>query len=175
MKEVNRFMSNRREFLSKSVKGAAGLFALSILPIGLSACSDDKKVINTSAMANLGSLSELELGEFPKKVSYKVKIQDAWVEYERKGFVYINKNIEDNSLLIMSPICTHLGCISGDADGEMQDNGIRFYCPCHGGQYDEFGINVGGPPPRPLDIFESFIQDGNIYIAILSPQERERK
>jgi menaquinol-cytochrome c reductase iron-sulfur subunit len=42
-----------------------------------------------------------------------------------------------------------------------------------GGQYDEFGINVGGPPPRPLDTFESFIQDGNVYIAILNPMERK--
>lgn len=51
-------------------------------------------------MANLGPLSELEKGEFPKKVPYKVKIQDAWVEQEREGFVYINKNIEGDSLLI---------------------------------------------------------------------------
>lgn len=164
-------MSNRREFLSKTVKGAAGLFALSILPIGLSACSENKK-INTSAMANLGPLSELEEGKFPKKVSYKVKIKDAWVESEREGFVYINKNIKDNSLLIMSPICTHLGCTVADTDIEMRNDGIQFYCPCHGGQFDEYGINIGGPPPRPLDIFESFIQDGNVYIAILSPQER---
>lgn len=33
----------------------------------------------------------------------------------------------------MSPICTHLGCIAGEADIEMQDEGVRFYCPCHGG------------------------------------------
>lgn len=84
-------------------------------------------------MANLGPLSELEKGEFPKKVPYKVKIQDAWVEQEREGFVNINKNIEGDSLLIMSPICTHLGCIAGEADIEMQDEGVRFYCPCHGG------------------------------------------
>jgi len=33
-------MSNRREFLSKSLKGAAGLFAVSMFPIGLAACSN---------------------------------------------------------------------------------------------------------------------------------------
>ncbi|UPG66278.1 Rieske 2Fe-2S domain-containing protein (plasmid) [Metabacillus endolithicus] len=46
------------------------------------------------------------------------------------------------------------------------------FCPCHGGKYDEFGINIGGPPPRPLDIFEPIIQDGNVYIPILNAKER---
>lgn len=166
-------MSNRREFLSKSLKGAAGLFAVSMLPIGLAACSNEEEVVDTSAMANLGPLSDLESGEFPKKVSYSAKIKDAWVEQEREGFVYVNKNPEDNSLLIMSPICTHLGCTAGDADTDMQSEGVRFYCPCHGGQFDEFGVNVGGPPPRPLDIFDSFVQDGNVYISIFNPIERD--
>lgn len=167
-------MLNRRDFLSKSLKGTAGLFAVSVLPIGLAACSDDKQTIDTSTMANLGPLSELEKGEFPKKVPYKVTIKDAWAEQEMESFVYINKNNEDNSLLIMSPICTHLGCTAGDADVQMQGTGVRFYCPCHGGQYDENGINVGGPPPRPLDTFDSYVQDGDIYIAVLSPIEREK-
>lgn len=168
-------MLNRRDFLSKSLKGTAGLFAVSVLPIGLAACSNEKGNVDTSTMANLGPLSELEKGEFPKKVPYKVTIKDAWAEQVMESFVYINKNNEDNTLLIMSPICTHLGCTAGDADVEMQKTGVRFYCPCHGGQYDENGINVGGPPPRPLDTFESYVQDGNVYIAVLNPIKREAK
>lgn len=164
---------NRRKFISTSIKGTAGLFAISVLPLGLTACSNEQP-INTSAMANLGPLSDIEKGEFPKKVQYKVKIKDAWVEQELEGFVYINKKKEDNSLLIMSPICTHLGCVAGDAEPEMKSDGIAYFCPCHGGQYDDFGINIGGPPPRPLDVFESYLQDGNVYIAILSPIKREK-
>ena len=26
-----------------------------------------------------------------------------------------------------------------------------FFCACHEGYYDEFGTNISGPPPRPLD------------------------
>lgn len=163
---------HRREFLSKSLKGTAGLFAVSVLPLGLAACGPNEKQIDTSSMAKLGSLAELERGEFPKKVEYKVTLKDAWTEQERAGFVYINKQ-EDGSLLIMSPICTHLGCTAGDAEVAMQEKGVRFYCPCHGGEYDEFGVNVGGPPPRPLDTFESIIQDGDVYISVLSSIKRE--
>lgn len=42
-------------------------------------------------MASLGPLSELEKGDFPKKVFYKTTVQDAWVEQEMEGFLYINK------------------------------------------------------------------------------------
>lgn len=163
----------RREFLSKSVKGTIGLFAVSTLPLGLTACNEDE-AIDVSSMVNLGSLKKLEKGEFPKKVPYKAKIQDAWVEQEMEGFVYVNKNKEGDTLLIMSPICTHLGCTAGDAEIEMQKEGIRFYCPCHGGQYDEFGINVGGPPPRPLDTFDAYAQNGGVYISVLSAKQRKK-
>jgi len=161
-------MVNRREFINKSIKGTAGLFAISVIPAGLAACSNEEK-IDTSSMVNLGPLNELKSGVFPKKVTYKTTVKDAWTEQNLEGFVYININKEDDSLLIMSPICTHLGCSVGEADKEMQKQGIRFYCPCHGGQYDENGINVGGPPPRPFDVFDSYVQDDNVYIAIFSP------
>ncbi|WP_233134473.1 ubiquinol-cytochrome c reductase iron-sulfur subunit [Geobacillus sp. 46C-IIa] len=74
----------------------------------------------------------------------------------------------------MSPVCTHLGCTVGDAEENTQKTGIRFLCPCHAGQYNEYGINVAGPPPRPLDIFDAYVQDGNVYIAVLSPRKREK-
>lgn len=166
------FVINRRDFINKSIKGTFGLFAVTTLPVGLSACSNEKS-IDTSAIANLGSLKELQKGEFPKKVPYIAIFKDAWAEQERKGFVYINKNT-DGSLLILSPICTHLGCVVGDASNEKVKEGITYACPCHGGYYDEFGINVEGPPPRPLDKYEAFLQDDNVYIAILSPLQREK-
>lgn len=171
-------MLDRREFLIKSLKGTAGLFAISILPISLTACSNDERRIeenevDVSSLVKLGTLEELEAGDFPKRIFYSTTIQDAWHEQEMEGFVYVNKNEEEGSLLIMSPICTHLSCTVGDANQEMQNNeGIRFYCPCHGGLYDEYGNNVGGPPPRPLDTFDSYIQDGNVYISVLNPIER---
>jgi menaquinol-cytochrome c reductase iron-sulfur subunit len=39
-------------------------------------------------MENLGPLSDIEKGAFPKKVNYKVTYKDAWVTQEEEGFVY---------------------------------------------------------------------------------------
>jgi menaquinol-cytochrome c reductase iron-sulfur subunit len=40
-----------------------------------------------------------------------------------------------------------------------------FVCPCHGGVYDFKGVRVGGPPPRPLDRFYTFVRDGTVLIG----------
>lgn len=42
--------------------------------------------------------------------------------------------------------CTHLGCTPNWLASEH-----KFKCPCHGSGYDEEGINIEGPAPRPMD------------------------
>lgn len=162
----------RRYFLKNTVKGTLGLMTLAVVPLNLTGCNKEEK-IDTSAMANIGPLEELKKGPFPKKVNYNVSLKDAWATQQRSGFVYINVDKTTNELLIMSPICTHLGCTAGEANEQQKSDGISFFCPCHNGEYDEFGNNIGGPPPRPLDIFKPYIKDGNVYIAILNPMKRE--
>ena len=51
----------------------------------------------------------------------------------------------DDDYRAFSATCTHLDCIVG-----YQKDQNRLWCNCHGGAYDLFGRNVGGPPPKPL-------------------------
>ena len=46
---------------------------------------------------------------------------------------------------VFKGVCSHADCNVGwrPADND-------FFCACHDGRYDEFGVNVAGPPPRPL-------------------------
>jgi isorenieratene synthase len=49
--------------------------------------------------------------------------------------------------------CTHQGCPVQPivpAAGAATTAAAGFACPCHGGRYDEAGVPVAGPPPRPL-------------------------
>lgn len=158
---------SRRSFLGTTVKGALGLVTVAIVPLNLlTACGEES--VDTSAMANLGPLDKLKEGPFPKPVNYEVTVQDAWVEQELIGSVYIN--LVEGELLILSPICTHLGCtVSPNENLEVG----TFRCPCHLGIYDEYGVNISGPPPRPLDIFKPYLVDGNVLIPILDPTIRE--
>jgi Rieske Fe-S protein len=86
-------------------------------------------------------------------------------------FENLNQN---NPLMIMSPICTHLGCNANipTDKSDLQPNS-NFYCPCHGGEYDQYGFNIAGPPPRPLDVYNPIVQGGKVYFHNFSPIKRE--
>jgi cytochrome b6-f complex iron-sulfur subunit len=55
------------------------------------------------------------------------------------------KRNDDGSLTAFVAVCTHLDCNVT----YLQDQ-RKFFCACHEGWYDENGVNIGGPPPRPL-------------------------
>ena len=60
----------------------------------------------------------------------------------------------------LSARCTHLGCmVVWNRDHHM------FLCPCHGGKFNADGLNVEGPPPRPLDAFALRL-DHNGYLVV---------
>ncbi len=39
----------------------------------------------------------------------------------------------------------------------------RFYDPCHGGQYDQYGIWLAGPALRSMDGLPVVVVDGMVY------------
>jgi len=55
----------------------------------------------------------------------------------------------DGRFLVISQICTHLGCVVlGDASGSFDG----FFCPCHSGHFDKSGRVRRGPPMQNLPI-----------------------
>lgn len=56
---------------------------------------------------------------------------------------------EDGTLHLLSPICTHLGCIVSWNHAEN-----TWDCPCHGGRYSATGEVVEGPPLSNLERFQ---------------------
>jgi menaquinol-cytochrome c reductase iron-sulfur subunit len=168
---------SRRKFLGTTGKAIAGSVAL-LSGIGtLTACttkkSNQKKVTESGSLVLLGEEKEFVSITEPVRVDYNTEIKDGWTKQKVQGFVYITKD-ETNQLLIMSSICTHLGCTVPFVSEEEKKSkpGLTFLCPCHRGEYNEKGVNIGGPPPRPLDIFQPIIQDGNVYINAFSPVRR---
>lgn len=166
----NNKFEDRRGFIKKASK-SVGLLTLSILPVSFSACSNEEQV-DLKSMIKIGKLNKLDKGPYPKKVEYEGKVKNGVFTQERKGFVYIIRDAESDELLIMSPLCTHLECTTTITDQDLTEQGITFYCPCHNGAFNDQGVNIGGPPQRPLDLFNSYIIDGNIYVEILKPIKR---
>jgi len=107
----------------------------------------------------ISSLSTIELGT-PTLLKAKVTRQDGWMVEEDEVGVYVLTE-DGRTYHALSNICTHLGCrVRWIAERE------QFLSPCHNGVFDKHGYVVSGPPPRPLDEFETKIEDGNLFIQL---------
>lgn len=85
----------------------------------------------------------------------------------QKGHFYISR-LDDGSALALWWRCTHLGCTVP----WREDEG-RFHCPCHGSLYNRKGEVIGGPAPRPLDLFPIEETDGNVVVDTGTPIQRD--
>jgi nitrite reductase/ring-hydroxylating ferredoxin subunit len=82
-----------------------------------------------------------------------------------KTTVYIRRGSPDlhedpASFIAISNRCAHLGC-----PVRFVRAAGNFICPCHGGVYDFEGKVIGGPPVRPLDRFQTRVQNGQLQIG----------
>jgi len=67
----------------------------------------------------------------------------------------------NDGIIAFSRRCTDLGClVSWNKERE------QFVCPCHQGTFDKTGLNIAGPPPRPLDRFNIIKRGEQLYVNI---------
>lgn len=103
------------------------------------------------------------LEEFPEDIVHKAVVEIPWnsgLLREKGVFVWRRPGGE---IVVFSRSCTDLSCpVTYDPGSGW------FFCPCHGGIFDEEGINVAGPPPRPLDRFANRVRDDVLEIDLNS-------
>jgi Rieske Fe-S protein len=59
-----------------------------------------------------------------------------------------------------SAVCTHLNCTV-----QYRPDLKHIWCACHNGHYDLNGKNISGPPPRPLDEYQAFVQGEDVIVT----------
>ena len=105
----------------------------------------------------LGSVGKVELN-IPTLFKKTLETQTGWINTEEEISVYVlTSNGQD--YVVMSNVCRHLACRV-----RWIPEKDSFFCPCHNGVFAKDGTVVAGPPPRPLDRFESKVEDGVIFI-----------
>ena len=107
----------------------------------------------------LGEASEFDL-DIPVKVDFVQTVRDAWIENRALHNVWVYTE-DGEAFTVYNGRCPHLGC------GFSLDEGAKeFHCPCHHGRFDlKTGAVKGGPPPRPLDVMDSKVERGILYVA----------
>lgn len=86
---------------------------------------------------------------------------DGWVTTVNSFGVYIIKH-DDGTILALSNKCTHLSCRVN-----WKSESTAYICPCHDAYFDISGEIIKGPQPRPLDRYETKVEENNIFIHFL--------
>ncbi|NOX89377.1 MAG: Rieske 2Fe-2S domain-containing protein [Calditrichaeota bacterium] len=136
----------RRKFLNFLVNtGIVGLFGSVLYPI-IRFLEPPKTTDVSPSSVQAGKVSDL------KPNSGRI------IRYGREPVILLKT--KDGDVRAFSAICTHLGCIV-----QFRADFEHIWCACHNGHYDLNGINIAGPPPRPLPVFKVNIKDDIIYVS----------
>ncbi|QSO49493.1 ubiquinol-cytochrome c reductase iron-sulfur subunit [Alicyclobacillus mengziensis] len=162
----------RRQFLSY-VLGGTGAFMGTLIaaPMVVSAFDPIHRSAGGSFSKTNWKPSQFN-DQYPLHVTFSQHIDDAWNSQDKPNDVYVIKY--QNKLMIMSHVCTHLGCHVEGSDQPQpkfmaSDVGhdVWFFCPCHGSHYNKYGVNTpSSPAPRPLDLYHYKIEsDGTVSVG----------
>jgi len=171
-KEQKKETSERREFLftASYALGAVGVGA-AMWPL-IDQMNPDASV---KALANTEvDISNIELGKTitvlwrGKPVFIRRRTQEEISKAQNvnlKELIDPQKDedrVKKSEWLIMTGVCTHLGCIPLGDKGDFGG----WFCPCHGSHYDTSGRIRKGPAPTNLEIPKyEFVDNNTIKIG----------
>ena len=153
---------SRQKFLTGATVGLGGLMgAIIAVPVTVAVLAPSFKTIKEYPV-DIGPTTlypETGAGLVPwHDVTFENRPDDVSGLSRRLVFI---RNDGDDKFTAISNTCMHLGC-------PVQANATGFACPCHGGQYDKEGRRIAGPPVRPLNRYETSVDDkGHLILGQL--------
>jgi menaquinol-cytochrome c reductase iron-sulfur subunit len=152
---------SRRDFV-KLTTAAVGTFIGAV--IGLPAIAyliePALKVGSAAAWIPLGKLDGYEIGK-PSLATFTRSKVNGWEKTVDSYGVFVLRKSEAE-VQAFSNKCTHLSCrVNWNQDQQ------QYICPCHDAHFDINGKIISGPPPRPLDTYETKVEDGTLSIHFL--------
>lgn len=136
---------NRRDFLGMSLAAVASIGGIGAL-VAMKKTWDPLPSVVTGGFTTV-DISQLQSGELK---TFEWRGQPVYVLKKASDDGKVDgRDFEINGELftVGLQVCTHLGCIP-KYEGEKK----QFHCACHGGVFSSSGVNMGGPPPRPMEI-----------------------
>ena len=146
---------SRRDFIKRSalgvVVGGTALSSINIEPFAKTTAA--KAVIKRSGDDVVVKLSE---NASLQKSGGSVKVNDE--------LMLIRKS--ETEFLAVRTVCTHKGC-----DVELE--GTKFVCPCHGSEYTLEGKVTEGPAEKDLKTFETMFDSDKGTVTIKMPVKEQ--
>ena len=114
----------------------------------------------TDAWIPLGKLADFAVDQ-PTLFNFTRSKVNGWEKTVNSYGVFVVRK-SDTEATVLSNVCTHLSC-RVNWNGDQKE----FICPCHNAQFGIQGEILGGPPPRPLDRYQTKVEDGNLSIHLV--------
>ena len=152
---------SRRDFITLAT-AAVGTFIGAVVGLPAIAYLIDPalKTGSTDAWIPLGKFESYEIGKSVLSTFTRSKV-NGWEKSVNSYGVFVLRKSE-TEVIVFSNVCTHLSCrVNWNADKQ------QYICPCHDGRFGIDGKVVSGPPPRPLDVYETKVEAGILSIHFL--------
>jgi Rieske Fe-S protein len=143
---------------------AGGMAALIGIPAAIFVIGPSQQR-TTGGWVPVGAVDEFPLNN-PTLVNTTVSKQQGWVVEQQELSVFVSTD-NGTDFVALSDRCTHLGCRVRHVDENDQNGEPGFFCPCHNGVFDADGEILAGPIPRPLDHFETKVENGQLHVKEL--------
>lgn len=108
---------------------------------------------------SLGPLDQYPLNQ-PTLFTFTRTKKHGWEKTVNSYGVFVLRT-SPSEVQVLSNVCTHLSC---RVNWHPEAN--QYICPCHDGHFAIDGAIISGPQPRPLDTYETKIEDGNLYLYL---------
>ena len=165
MKKSSSNHINRRDFVKVVTAAVGGVIGTMIgLPAIGYLFSPALRKTADDVWIPLGPVEDIPI-DIPTPFRFNRSNVNGWEKTVTSHGVFAIRKDATN-VRVLSNVCTHLGClVSWHPD-------IREYIsPCHNGHFDIVGNVTFGPPPRPLDEYQTRIEEGTLYI-LFPPYKR---
>jgi Rieske Fe-S protein len=116
------------------------------------------KAQKSEAWISLGTLDLFPVGP-STLINFNRTIVNGWEKSVFSYGVYVVRRA-DKEVEVFSNKCTHLSC-------RVSWTGEVYQCPCHDARFDPEGNVLHGPPPKPLNRYETKIENDTLMIHFL--------
>jgi menaquinol-cytochrome c reductase iron-sulfur subunit len=151
---------SRRQFYLVVIYGLWGLICVALAAPALLYLLLPSRLRLASEWVEAGDVTKLA-PNVPVEMVFRTNRTDGWKVTSEKQTTWVVK-LPDQKIVAFGPQCTHLGCAYHWEAGKSQ-----FLCPCHSSVFSIDGNVVSGPAPRPLDRYETKIQNGKLLVGAL--------
>ncbi|MBZ5592129.1 MAG: ubiquinol-cytochrome c reductase iron-sulfur subunit [Acidobacteriia bacterium] len=152
--------TTRRRFYLTFIYGLWGVISAALAAPALIYLFLPPRVRRESDWVEAGDITRLQ-PKTPVEVVFRKNRVDGWKVSSEKQTAWVVK-LSDQQVVAFGPQCTHLGCAY-----HWEERSSDFLCPCHSSVFSVDGKVVSGPAPRPLDRYDTKIENGKLLLGAL--------